>query len=354
MFKNKKLLSKAEQIEKMISMPTITLTAEEADRFIDYMVDQSILKKNARVVRMNKPTQNIRAMGFGNDRFLKPAATFSSADYKKEWVHGKIELVTKKLRGAVAIFDDDLEDNIEQAAFKTHIMQLVALKIANELEEIAWISDTHALGGFAATDARSLFDGWRYIITHSQAAQTYYNDVTGAATILTAGAGGSFVLSGTKIAEQNASAPYNWEFKYSKMLKSLPSAYKTAGLAKLRFWHSDLVSQDYVDSLAARSTILGDQAILGKGPLQYGTVPLVDCPLMPATLDGNGKLGAGSFTDTLLTPAENLIVGIQRDITIESQREAADEATYWFYSLRADFKIENVNAVVLTKGMTVA
>jgi hypothetical protein len=354
MLKNRKLLSKAEQIEKMIAMPTIVLTAEEADRFIDYMVDQSILKKNARVVRMAKPTKNIRAMGFGDTRFLKPSATFSSSDYKKEWTQGKIELVSKKLRGAVAIFDDDLEDNIEQAAFKTHIMQLVALKIANELEEIAWISDTHSLGGFAASDARSLFDGWRYIITHSQAAETYYNDVTGAANILTAGAGGSFVLTGTKIAEQNASAPFNWEFKYSKMLKTMPSVYKAQGLGKLRFWHSDLVTQDYVDALAARSTILGDNAILGQNPLQYGKVPLVDCPLMPVTLNAAGKLGAGSFTDTLLTPAENLIVGIQRDITIESQREAADEATYWFYSLRVDFKVENVNAVVLTKGMTTA
>lgn len=350
MLNNKKLLNKAQQIEKMIAMPAISLSAEEADKFIDYMVDQSVLKTNARVVRMNKPTKNIRAMGFGDSRFLKPASTFTSSDYKKEFSQGKIELVSKKLRGAVAIFDDDLEDNIEAAAFKTHIMKLVALKIANELEEIAWISDTASLGGFASTDARSLFDGWRYILTHSGSGETYENDVTGNAHLLDATS--DFSIAG-KIAEQDTSAPYNWEFKYHKMLKTLPSKYKAQGLSKLRFWHSDQVAQDYINALSARSTILGDNAILGKAPVQYGKVPLVDVPLMPITLDANGVLGGGSYTDTLLTPAENLIVGIQRDITIEAQREAADEATYWFYSLRVDFKIENVDAAVLTHKLTV-
>jgi len=353
MFSNKKLLSKAEFIEKMISLPTIQLLGEEADAFLDYMVDESVLKNNARIVRMAKSTKIIRAIGFGTGRFLKPAATFSSSDYKKQWIHGKIELSAKKVRGCIVIFDDDLEEGIEGAAFKDHLMKLIAIKVANELDEAAWISDTHSLGGFANTDIRSMWDGWRYIITHSQSGQDYYNDVTGAAVVLSAAAGGDFTLVG-KIAEQAASAPYNWEFKYGKALKKLASAYKTVGLGKLRFWNSDQVTQDYLDALASRSTILGDQAILGKGPRHYGEVPIVNCPLMPVTLDANGKLGAGSYTDVLLTPAENLIMGVQKEITLESERSAADEATYWFYAMKLTFAIENVNACVLVQKMTIA
>ena len=413
MYRNLKFLrSKSDLTKGMVSLPTITLAAEEADRFIDYIVDQSVLKNNARIVKMQKETKNIRAIGFGTSKFLKPAATFSASDYKKTFTENKIALTSKKVRGCVVIYDDDLEDNIEGDAFADHLMKMVTAQIANELEEAFWIGDTHSLGGFAATDIRSLWDGWRYRMRYSQvAADTYYNTVTGRTSLIsgkqetlwavstgysvgdvrrpitatgfnyictvagtTAGAEpatwptilGDSIVSGTstwrchsvvtvlfgKIAEQNASAPYNWEFKFGKMLAALPSQYKAQGLAKLRFFTNDQVVQNYVDALAARSTILGDQAILGKGPLQYGTVPIIPVPMMSTTMSAAGVHGAGAYTDCFLTPAENLIVGIQRDIKLESQREAADEATYFFYSMRSDIAIEDVAGCVLLEKLT--
>lgn len=347
---NAQLLSKAEQIAKMTALPTIVLAAQEADAFLDYMVDESVLKNNARIIRMNGPEKNVRAIGFGSGRFLKPASTFSSSDYKKTWTDQKILLTTSKVRGCVAVFDDDLEDNIEGAKFKDHLLRMVATKVANELDEAAWISDKHSLSGFASTDIRSMWDGWRYQITHSAVGNDYYNVVTGSSHVLDATS--SFTLTG-KIAEQDAAAPYNWEFKFHKMLKTMPSKYKKGGLKNLRFWQSDQVTQDYINALSARSTILGDNAIMGDAQMKYAKVPMVDCPLMPTDLDANGVSGAGSYTDCLLTPAQNLIMGVQREITIESQREAADEATYWFYSMRLCFAIENVDAVVLTKKLTI-
>jgi len=416
---NKQLLSKREQIEKMISLPAIVLEAEEADRFIDYIVDESVMKNSARIVKMQKETKNIRALGLGENRFLYPGATFTAADYLKQLSDQKISLLSKKMRGCVVIYDDDLEDNIEADAFADHVMRMVAAKIANELDEIFWIGDTAGIGGFAATDTRSLFDGWRYRIKYSQAAAGYlsgnYNTVSGRATMMTGrtetvyvvgvaarvqgdvreptaanqngrvyictvagnqGAAepawptalGATVVDGTvtwrchaydcalpgHIAEQNAATPYNWEFKYGNMLKKLPSKYKKAGLKNLRFFQSDQLVQDYIDALSARSTILGDQAILGTGPMHYGQVPIVPCPNMPVTMSAAGVLGGGSYGDTLLTPMGNLIIGIQRNLKIESQRMAADEATYWFYSMRADNQIENVNSCVLMENLTTA
>jgi hypothetical protein len=418
---NKQLLSKREQIEKMISLPLISLEAEEADRFIDYIVDESVMKNSARVIKMQKETKNIRALGLGDSRFLYPGATFNAADYTRQHTDQKITLTSKKLRGCVVIYDDDLEDNIEGDAFADHIMRMVAAKIANELDEIFWIGDQVGLGNFAATDARSQFAGWRYRIKYSQAAagllSGHYNIVSGRSTLMTALNETDWVLNtatavGTiveptaanatgfcyiatavagdtqtgaaepvwptvlgatviddmvtwrchaydyalpgKIAEQNAATPYNWEFKYGKMLKKLPSKYKKAGLANLRFFQSDQLVQDYIDALAARSTILGDKAILGQGPLSYGQVPIVPCPNMPMTMSAADRLGAGNYGDTLLTPKGNLILGIQRQLKIESQRMAADEATYWFYSMRVDNTIENVNACVLLEKLITA
>jgi len=425
---NKNLLSKKEQIEKMISLPAIVLAAEEADRFIDYIVDESVLKNNARVVKMTKETKNIRALGI-EQRFLHPGTTFSSSDYLKTLSTQKIALVSKKVRGCVAIFDDDLEDNIEGDGFADHIMKMVAAKIANELDEAFWIGDTAGIAAFAADDIRSIWDGWRYRIRNSQVvADPYWNTVTGRAILMTAANEAPWIVNtaavigdvveptipngfvyialnagtthtaaeptwpttlgatvsdgavtpivwrchaydctlngtvgilagaaaaGSKIVEQAAAVPYNWEFKYGNMLKKLDSKYKKVGLANLRFFSSDQIVQDYVNALAARSTILGDQAVLGQAPLQFGQVPIVPAPLMGTTMSAGGVYGAGTHADCLLTHKSNLIVGIQRDIKIESQRVAADEATYWFYSMRADTAIENVNACVLMEKLII-
>jgi len=359
----KKLLEKF-RIKKgynLISLPSITLDPEEADRFIDYMLDQSAMKAFARVERMNRPEKRIRAIGFGTGRFLYPSDKFNEGKYKKQFVEEKILLQAKKLRGCVTIFDDDLEDlpeTMSEDEYKNQLMKLVTVKIQNELEEAGYISETAGLNGFADDDIRGLFDGWRYILTHSASGQAYYNKVTGSAHILDACEGGEsgnpFNLPG-KIAEHDASAPYDWEFKYGKVLKEMPSKYKAMnGLANMAFLNSDLVTQDYIDALSARNTALGDGIFTGAIPTAYGKVKIIDVPLMPVTLgDPNagkdGVLDAGIYTDVVLTHKGNLITGIQREIKIESERKAADECTYVFYTIKTDFKVENVDACVLLR-----
>jgi hypothetical protein len=347
----------------LISLPSITLNEEEADRFIDYMVDESVMKQYARIERMNKPQKNIRALGFGSGRFLYPADEFDETKYKKQWVHNKIQLSTKKARGTIVIFDDDIEDLsgfTTEAGFTDQIMRIVAKKISNELEEAFWIGETAGLNSFAADDLRGMWNGWRYRIVNSGLGQAYYNTVTGSAHILNACEGGTsgsdFTLAG-KIAEQATAAPYNWEFKYHHMIKTMPAKYKANnGLVNMAFLNSDLVTQDYIAALSARSTGLGDAVFTGEAKPAYGRVPILDVPLMPTTLGDptatpstDGIIGAGDYTDVLMTPKNNLIIGIQRDIKIESKREPADEATYVFYSLRMDVAIENVDAIVLLR-----
>jgi hypothetical protein len=241
----------------LISMPTITLTEEEADKFLDYVVDESVMKDYARIERMKQPQKNIRAIGFGSGKFLYPATHFNESKYKKQYAHNRIQLQTQKVRGAVAIFDDDLEDVrgvTTEAEFVDKIMKMITAKIANELEEAFWIGDTQGLNPWADDDINILWDGWRYIINHSAAGQTYVNAVTGSAHIKDAClcesgdgcASGSwdedadFRFAGG-IAERSTAAPYDWEFKYHMMLKNMPSKYKRKNaLANLKFLNSDL------------------------------------------------------------------------------------------------------------------
>lgn len=357
---------KKEQIKKdynLKSLPTIELSPEESDRFIDCIVDESKMDEYARVIKMNRPQKDIDAIGFGEGRFLVPSDAMNESKYKKQFSHNRINLDTEESMGALAVFDSDLEDvaHIENPnQYKKHLMSIVTRKIANELEEVYYMGDTHGVNDFCDDDLRGRYDGWRYIINHSQQGDAYYNEVCGAANILEActcsgvsGCSLDFDIPG-KIAEQQTTAPYNWEFKYHKMLKTMPSKYKNQGLDKFVFLNSDLVTQDYFEALSARSTGIGDNIFLGKMTPQYGRVPIVDIPLMPTNLGDpaageDGVIGAGEYTDVILTPKQNLVIGIQRKIKMEYWRYPPDQATYIFYTLRSAVAVENVNAIVFLR-----
>lgn len=350
---NKSLLSKKRRIKKaLVSMPGMVLLPEDADKFLDYVIDESVLKHNARIVKMARSSRNIRAIGLGAGRVLFPAATFKQDDYKQKFGHNLITLQTTKFRGCVVIHDDDLDEvaYIESDnEFTDHLLRMVAADIANDLEEFYWIADTHNVGGFPANDIRSTRDGWRYILTHAQEGEQYYNDVSGAPVLLDATS--AFKYAG-KIVEQNPAEPFDYEFKYSKAKRNLPSKYKKGGLKNLRFIGSDQVQDDFNEALADRGTVLGDRALLGQEEGVYGSIKIAPIPLMPIDLDANGKLGAGDYTDTLLTHYLNLIIGMQRDVKIETEREAADEANYFYYSMKTTMDIENVAAAVLIHKLT--
>ena len=354
MIKNKELLSKKEFIKStsLVAMPNIELDPEEADKFIDYVIDQSWWDKNARIVKMAKNEKNIRYMGYdATKRFLKPADTFASSDYVKTFSEGKMTLSSKKLRGCVVIYDDDLEDNIEGQAFADHLMKIIAKRVANELDEIYYVSNT---AGYGATDARSLFNGFRYHLLHGDPSDS--GTLPEAAVELNANSTGDFTNVG-KIAVQAAAAPYQWEFKFAKMLSSLPSKYKVQGLGNLRYYCNDIVASDYIEALSQRGTVLGDTAILGKAPLTFATIPIATIPLLPTTF-ATGSAGtetyndgtataAYKYTDVLLGNKDNFIIGLHRSLKLESERKPADEASYVYYTIRMDMKVENPAACVI-------
>ena len=370
MITNKALLNKKNFMKAMKALPDITLLPEEADKFIDYVVDESFWKNNARIVKMEKVEKNLRYMGFkAGTRFLKPAAKFAASDYLKEFAEGKVTLHAQKLRGAVVIYDDDLEEGIEGQAFADHLMKIIAKKVANEIDEAAYCSHP----GFANSDIRSLWGGFRYklLVGHSELLKSGVLPAE-KATLLDAsldltGHDGDFTMEG-KIAErlkEGADGTYtgDWEFKFSKMLAVMPSKYKLVGLKNLRFFCNDIIPNDYAEALANRATILGDKALLGEVDLPYRTVPIASVPLMPityakvdGTLDGQEDYEAGEagniYADVILTPKDNFIIGIQKELTLESKRAPEDQGQYVFYNLKIDIAVENPEAAVILVNVT--
>lgn len=372
------------------------LSRDEADKFIDYVVDQSFMKKNARVERMNAPTKTIAKVGIGN-KILKPAKSAVDPGNTVSITTDQISLETKEIIAVAEIADDSLEDNIEGDAFVDHLMRMIASQSANELDVMAMYGEKISNPN-NATDIMQLVDGW---ITRARK-QGHVVD-----------ARESGLFSDTN--------GYLEPAKLSRIVKTMPNKYR-GNKQNLRFLTPDDLYQDYNDYLGARVVSTADAYLLGVGNLTYSNIPIQPVALMPTdkavikigganttltnspaagtnllkvadatniaigdmlvveygtgyvevvqvlSISGTDVTIAGSLyydhqagatvkecttdgSDMLLTDYRNLIFGIQRDIRWETERHARRRSTSFVMTMRVDTQIENEDALVLLQNL---
>jgi len=370
-------------INKMLTLPTITLNPEEAAGFIERSWDLSNMKYYARKVNMKYRTKNIRGIAWGSGDFLVPEAKYDSTKIKTQFAHDTILLTSKELRGGLLIKDRDYEDlTIGSAAeFKNHLFSMVEKRMAREMEQICWLGDTHDLNGYEVDNSRGEVDGWRYRLDHSQSGELHENDSTGSTIILDASnivtdRASDFALTTTKgIVETKTTQPFGQEIKFGRMYKEMPSEYLADGLADLRFFVNDKILVDYCEQLQERGTELGDMQVMGRTLTTANGIPIVPCPLMPVTMKidtvdaqkeawvdtaaikGTLQSGfpttGGDLTDAVLTKNGNFGVGIHLEFIMEAARSPEDRGNYYHFTTRIDTFVGDVHAAVLCKRLEV-
>ncbi|HOO96962.1 MAG TPA: phage major capsid protein [Caldisericia bacterium] len=391
MIKNEELLSKA-AITSGTFATRVGLSTEDADRFIDYIVDASFLKDNARIEKMKSNTKKLVRLGIGEE-VLRPGTYGSTQENSVSVTTEAITLSSKAMKAVVPIGDDALMDNIEGEAFADHLMKMVANQIGNQLE-YAYLMGANVGDAITKNHIWEQLDGW-----YPQAISTGH------------------IVEGSSFSDR-----YIDEEKLSKAIKTLNSKYR-GNRDNLRFVMSDDLYQDFVEVIGNRTTPLGDSAITGESLLSFGRVPLAPCALLPNNLpvavsggaastlsvaatatdttitvvDGSSftagdyiTIGVGSTqeikeidsvstnditlksalsydhsigeatvevsldgTFTMLCDYNNLILGIQQDVQIETERRATEGVTYFVVTIRCDCALENPDAVVVLKDLKV-
>ncbi|MEZ4812505.1 MAG: hypothetical protein R2883_03320 [Caldisericia bacterium] len=390
MITNEELLSKS-AITSRTFATRIGLSTEDADRFIDYIIDASFLKDNARVEKMRSNTKKLVRLGIGEE-VLRPGTYGSTQDNSVSVTTDQITLTSKTMKAVVPIADDAMMDNIEGEAFADHLMRMVANQIGNQLE-YAYLMGKDT-GDETKNHIWEQIDGW-------------YTDAIS----------NGHIVDCTTFDDRNID-----EEKLSRAIKTLASKYR-GNRENLRFILSDDLYQDFVEVIGTRTTPLGDSAITGSSLLSFGRIPLAPCALLPNDLPvavasgATSTLGsAASKTDTVITVADgtnftagdkitigsgakrevreidskstndltlktaleydhdsgeavvevtldgtfsmlcdynNLILGIQQDINIETERRATEGVTYFVVTLRCDCALENPDAVVVLDSLKV-
>lgn len=357
-------------IAKTTMLPDITLAAEEAEKFWTGVWDLTSIKNVAQKMTMKSQKKKIRHLGL-TDRIMHPEAQMDASKIVSQLLENEIELSTVESRAAVLIKDADLEDmNIGSAAeYKTAVMDIIMNKLANEIEEAAWISEsTTDLSGFGADDIRSQKDGWRYQLDHSQSGETYENSVTGSAVILDASntvtaKADDFAISSTDaVVEFAGSEPWHPDFKLSYFMDNMPVQYLALEADMRFFMHNRLWRMELRHERKLGTEIAHMSLRNPNGFDEFDGIDVIPFPQMPLTMAIDGTYAQkealdtstpGDLTDVLLTPSNNLVYGVQLDLMMETQRSQPSRGNIFWFTVRDDVKIRDVNAAVFGKRFKV-
>jgi len=233
------------------------LNPKQADRFIDYVVDETILKNNARIERFRNEALDIDKIGVGA-RVMVPFTEATDPGVRIGVTTSKVTLTPKAVMVPFEIGDLFKERSIEENV-ADHVVKMMAKAFANNWEELYINGDTngHAIlesnypGGADATRYRkdslmALFDGWFRL----------------------ADGGNSFDAQGANIGIS----------VFGGMVRKMPTKFRR-NKRDLRFFISPDLASLYYEKLASRSTALGD-ATAGGAPHAPLGIPLVEVPLL--------------------------------------------------------------------------
>lgn len=306
-----------EMLQKTIDTTAISsggaLIGDQADKFIDFTVDESVMLGMIRNVRRNSNKGEIDALNLGTP--VTEAAT-ENADSGNIYdpTFSKISFNMEKTRSAFNVTKDAELTNVEREGFRNTLMKAFGARMSTDLELLAISGDRTVVGNTALARLLRTYDGWDL--------------QTQSAHLIDAGG-------------KNVSKAL-----FSAMIKAMPRKYLKL-IDQMKFWVSATVFQNYAEELSERDTNLGDAILAGtKVPNAFG-IPIVRVPLIPEDKEytvGTSTLDDGSFI-WLGTPT-NFLFFIMRKFDMywefKPRNDRRENTTYSW----TDCRIENIDAIV--------
>lgn len=372
------------------------LNPVQANRFIDFVFDISVMRQVARLERFRAEEMHIDKIGVA-DRVAVPAAEGVDPGVRNGVTHTRVTLAPKEIMVPFSLTDRYRRINIEGQSVDEHVIRMMADQTANNLDEL--FLDGNLLG-----PARNPSDLPQGGSTTDFVKDTYLALTNG---LLKSAESGNLVDA--------ANAPIGPSV-FNDAILQMPVKFRRDP-RRSTFWTSPDHEQAYRESVAGRATPLGDTALQSianltpfgrdlagvplwqRNPLyvedsiansdgttatQLTNQPITNLVLTPQTLasaatpafildtDYSQDLTAGTWTRLsgqaigsaetvkatynaggrmVLTDPRNLIVAIGLDITIERARNIHRRVTEWVITVAVDFQIEEDTAIVLVKNI---
>jgi len=326
-----------ELLEKVIRTTEIReggglLGTEQANRFIDYMWDATVLGAQVRTIRLRGDEQEITRMGVG-ERLMRVATEAVDDGMNPGVAFSKVSLTTKKLRLDWELSTETLEDNIEGAAFEDHVARLMTAQAGQDLEDVAINGDTR----LTRDPLLKVFNGWRRLARD----------------------GGHVIDAGGDGLSRDV---------FNSALKAMPRKYMQRR-GGLKFFTGANLMQDYLYSLTTANDVLTQGAatniVQNGGAVAPGDagwtinvasfgVPIQEVPLLSETQDGDYSGATGDHGELWLTFPQNLLWGVKREIQVFREFKPKKDSIEYTMYCRVGTEIENKDAFVVVKNVKVA
>lgn len=306
---NNQLIERADLALSQLEANGGMLLPEQANQFIDYVMDAPTILPQVRVIRMGAPEVKINRMGFGS-RILRAATqTGSAADdgsnsrylaasLRSAPTTQQITLTSKEVIAEVRIPYEALEDNIEGRSMEEHIMRLIAERAALDLEEFGLWADSASGDAYLA-----LANGW--------------------------------VKRASSNVVDNASTGIDPDL-FSDAMLAMPQQYLRT-LPQLRAFVSMANTIRYRRVVSQRQTGYGDSALQNNIPLQAHGLQIEGAPMLASYASGSTGL---------VTFPKNLIFGIRRDISVETDKDIRSREYIIVLTCRVGLQIDDPLATV--------
>jgi len=294
------------------------LRPEQAQRFIDYVWDATVLAQDGRRVTMRANTMELEKINVG-ERVIRSAAQ-GVGDYTNTGAtFSKVELTTKKIRLDWEVTAEALEDNVEGAALEDHLVRLMTNAFANDIEDLA-INGDGSTGNFL-----SIMKG--FVKKHKDNGDSHEVALTVA---------------------DNAWTPE----KMQEIILGMPRKYR-ALKNNLKFY----VGTDTFAGIVKHNGTLADAIAEAMGNRVAGTAAN-----RQAYLDGNGQTFGGARTTRVLgidvqevpyypegyvdlTFPQNRVWGFQRDIVVNREYKAKKDTIEYTVFVRFGIQWEEEDAI---------
>lgn len=284
------------------------LNAEQTRELFEIQIQESVLMRLITTRPMSSNQFEISKLGF-TGRVLRGAVEnqgLVEADRSKPEA-GQTVLTTQEFIAEARVPYSALEDHVTQGTLMTHVRTLLGKAIARDMEDLIINGDT------ASTDLLlKKLDGF--------IKQATSNVV---------------VAGGVRLTKS----------VLKQMRQTMPSEYKRS-MGRMAYMTSDNAAIDYGDSLASRATVLGDQKLMNATVLEYNGNPVVPIPLFPENLGGGSD-----ETVALLADPKNAYLGIQRQVTLETDKDISARQWIVVATLKMDAKWAHEPAVVKATGI---
>lgn len=311
------------------------LTKKQAETFIDYAWDATVLANESETRVMTAPEEEWTTVAVGA-RIARAAVEAVDTGKNVHPSFSKVSIRTSKVRLDWELSTESLEDNVEGQQLDDHLARLFATQFGNDMEDLAINGDVDSTDPLLKT-----FDGW-----HKQA-------MRGARVVDHAGAADEGLVRAD----------------FHRAIASL----SRKGLSRrqdLRFYASTQLVQDYLYNqgqygslpdqiaIAANARPAVAQGAAGDTLASPFGIPLREVPMFSANFNEyNAQTGTilddGGTSYLELTSPKNRIWGVQRDIRLYREYSVKKDTIEYTMYFRVGIAWNNLDNVVVVDNIPV-